>query len=64
MTSVGPTPHAARLWRELNRPELTMVAKLAADFPLSLGFSAVGAGAPCSIPEAITAPTCDSSVEV
>src|SRR5580658_2154041 len=34
MTSVRPPPHAARLWRVLSRPELTMVAKLAADFAL------------------------------
>jgi hypothetical protein len=32
-----------------------MIAKLAADFPLGEGFSAVAAGALCRIPEAITA---------
>ena len=64
MTSVSAPPHAAWLWWELCRPELTVVAKLAADFPLGHGFSAVAAGALCRIPEAITAPTRHSSVEV
>ena len=64
MTSVGPPPHAARLWWELSRPELTVVAKLAADFPLGQEFSAVGAGALCRVPEAIAAPARDSSVEM
>jgi hypothetical protein len=51
------------LW-VLNSPELTIVAKLAADLPLSQRFSAVAAGTLCRVPETITAPTRDSSVEV
>ena len=41
-----------------------MVAELAADFALGQGFSAVSAGALCRVPEAITAPTRHSSIEV
>ena len=64
MTRVGPPPHAARLWWELSRPKLTVVAKLAADFPLGQSFSAAAAGALCRIPEAMTTPTRDSAVEM
>ena len=64
MTCVSPPPHPARLQRKLSRPKLTVVAKLAADFPLRYRLSAVAAGALCRIPEAITAPTRHSSIEM
>ena len=53
MTRVGPPPHTARLRRVLRGPELTVVAKLAADFPLGQRLSTVAAGALCRIPEAV-----------
>ena len=64
ITCVSPPPHAARFRRKLGRPKLTVVSKLAADFPLGQSFSAVAAGALCRIPKAMTTPTRDSAVDM
>ena len=64
ITCICPSPHAARLGRGLRRQELTVVAKIAADFPLGQRFAAVAAGALGRIPEAITPPTRDPTVEM
>ena len=43
---------------------MTVVAKLAADFPLGESFSAITAGALCVIPEAMTTPTRESATDM
>src|SRR5438128_2575453 len=64
MTRVGPPPHAAWLRRKLSRPKLTVIAKLAANFPLGQSFSAVAAGALRRIPQAVAPTTCEHRFEI
>jgi integrase len=63
MPSVRPPPHAARLWRDLYCPELTIVTQLAANVFHRLKLPAFGAGALRPVPKTVAAPTRDSSVK-
>jgi len=63
MTRIGPPPHAARLWRDLYCPELTIVTQLAANVFHRPKLPAFGAGALRRIPKTVAAPTRDPSVD-
>ena len=52
MTGIGAPAHAARLWQVRNCPELTVVAKLAADVTHRQMFPPLGALALSVVPEA------------
>ena len=51
MTGIGAPPHATRLWRARDRPELTVVAELAADFVHRQMFPPLGTLALSVVPE-------------
>jgi len=63
MPSVRPPPHTARLWRDLFCPELTVVAKLAANVSHGPELPAFGAGALRPVPETVAVPTRYSSIK-
>jgi len=64
MTVISTPPHAAWLWQARDRPELTVIAKLAADFPHRQMFPPLGAFALRSVPEAAACPADKSHVEI
>src|SRR4029077_10659523 len=62
MPSIGPPPHAARLWRDLCCPELTIVTQLAANVFHRPKLPTFGAGALRPVPETVALPTRDSRI--
>ena len=56
MPRIGAQLHTARPWRVLGAPQLTIVAKLAPDFPLGQRFAAVTASTLRRVSKAITDP--------
>jgi hypothetical protein len=63
MPSVRPPPHAARLWRDLYCPELTIVTQLAANVFHRPELPTFGAGALRRVPKTVAAPARDSSID-
>jgi hypothetical protein len=64
MPRIGAPPHPARLWWDLSRPYLPIVAKLPVDFLHRQKLSRGAADPLCRIPEARTTPTRDPFMEM
>ena len=64
MTRVSPPPHAARPWRQSCARDLAIVAEFPPDFSFRQKLSRSAAGALGCIPEAITVPAGDFSVDM